>query len=305
MMVSVVIPTYNAKQHLSILLNRLDEQTIPHELIIIDSSSEDGTQELLKQRGISFHTISKHEFNHGRTRNLGVSLAKGKWVVMLTQDALPASSDTLEQLINAIEAYPLATMGYGRQLPYPETDSLSWFARIKNYPAISQIKTKADIPRMGIRTCYCSNSFAAYRKDRLQSVGGFPTDTIIGEDVVVAARTILNGDSVVYSAEAQAYHSHNYTPMEEFKRYFDIGSFHQQQKPLLAPFSKIKSEGYQYVLSEWDYLHSTGQLNLIPLQLARTAAKLVGYQLGSHHQNLPLLLKKKLSMHPSFWDAVR
>lgn len=302
MIVSVVIPTYNAVQHLPVLLDRLSEQTIPHELIIIDSNSKDGTQELLKRRNISFYTVLQHEFNHGRTRNQGVALAKGKWVIMLTQDALPASSETFEQLINAIESYPMATMGYGRQLPYSKADSLSWFARFKNYPAVSQVKNKADILSMGIRTCYCSNSFAAYRKDKLQLAGGFPTDTIIGEDVVVAARAILNGDSVVYSAEAQVYHSHNYTIMEEFKRYFDIGSFHQQQKLLLTPFSRIKSEGYLYVLSEWNYLRTAGKLNLIPLQLIRTIAKLVGYQLGLHQQHLPQLLKKKLSMHPSFWQ---
>ena len=300
-MVSIVIPTYNAAAFLPSLLQRLREQTLPHELIIIDSESTDGTPELVKQAGATLVPIHKSDFNHGTTRNLGIELAKSDIVVFMTQDALPASPETIKNLIVMLQSRDDIAMAYGRQLPYPETGVFGSFARLTNYPDRSLLKTKALIPEMGIKTCSCSNSFAAYRKADLVSVGEFPTDTILGEDVSVAARFILQGKIVAYCAEAAVYHSHDYTLTEEFKRYFDIGVFHQEQRAVLREFSKAESEGFKYVLEEWQYLRRTGHAVLIPAQLVRTIAKYVGYRLGSYQEHIPVNLKRKISMHRSFW----
>jgi rhamnosyltransferase len=300
-MISVIIPTYNAGMYLPQLLTRLAEQTLAHELIIIDSDSKDNTQAVLKERNISFHKISSASFNHGGTRNLAISLAKHETIIMLTQDAIPANSEALETLVNSLNSRDDIAMAYGRQLPYPEAGVLSQFARQTNYPAISRIKAWKDIPELGIRTCHCSNSFAAYRKSALLAVGGFPNDTVLGEDVVVAARLITNGRSLAYCADAKVFHSHDYSLQEEFKRYFDIGAFHQQQQALLAPFTRAESEGLRYVLQEWKYLSKNQHLGLIPAQIIRTGAKFIGYRLGKWQNHLPVSIKRKLSMHAAFW----
>ena len=155
--------------------------------------------------------------------------------------------------------------------------------------------------RFTCASCSCSNSFAAYRKADLLAVGGFPTDTILGEDVSVAARLILQGKALAYCAEAEVYHSHDYTVTEEFKRYFDIGVFHQEQQAVLSVFTQAESEGFKYVVQEWQYLRRSGRLSLIPAQLIRTIAKYAGYRLGSWEQHLPVYLKRRISMHQSFW----
>lgn len=300
-MVSVVIPTHNAAAFLPVLLKRLREQTLSHQLILIDSESDRATQQIFDTEGVDVVRIRKAEFNHGTTRNLGVQLAQYESVIFMTQDALPASNDTLERLITMLYSRDDIAMAYGRQLPYPETGTFGHFARLMNYPAQSLIKTKALIPKMGIKTCSCSNSFAAYRKADLLAVGGFPTDTILGEDVSVAARFILQGKVLAYCAEAEVFHSHDYTLLEEFKRYFDIGVFHQEQRAVLSPFTQAESEGFKYVLEEWQYLRRNGYLRLVPAQIVRTIAKYVGYRLGSYEQYLPVGLKRKISMHQSFW----
>ncbi|GAB4015096.1 glycosyltransferase family 2 protein [Spirosoma koreense] len=302
-MISVVIPTYNAATYLPSLLDRLANQTIAHELIIIDSSSTDQTPILLKERGIAFHSIPAKEFNHGATRNFGVSLATHENVIMLTQDALPADNKALERLVAMMNRQPTIGMAYGRQLAYPQAQLMSQFARLTNYPPQSIIKSKADISRLGIRTCHCSNSFAVYRKSVLLSVGGFPTDTVLGEDVVVGAHLIQNGYSIAYCADALVYHSHDYTMMEEFRRYFDIGAFHQQQRPLLKPFQRAESEGFRYVLDEWKYLKQHHAMASIPNQLVRTGAKYIGYRLGRLYDKMPVSLRQRLSMHPRFWKG--
>ena len=301
-MLSIVIPTYNAASFLPLLLERLRQQTLPHEVIIIDSESTDNTKDLIRNEGLQLVPIRKDSFNHGTSRNLGLRLAKYDIVVFMTQDALPASSETLEKLVTMLRSQKDIAMAYGRQLPYPETGVFGSFARLANYPNRSIIKTKALIPEMGIKTCSCSNSFAAYRKDDLESVGGFPSDTILGEDVSVAARFILQGKAVAYCAEAEVFHSHDYTLIEEFKRYFDIGVFHEEQRAVLSEFSKAESEGLKYVIQEWQYLAQNGHMLLIPAQLIRMVAKYIGYKMGRMESLFPRAFKRRISMHPTFWQ---
>lgn len=303
-MISVVIPLYNAVKYLEPLLDQLGQQTAPHDLILIDSSSTDGTPEWLCERQIPFHSIPTATFNHGSTRNMGVAMATGDYIVMLTQDALLNSPNSLAQLVKALDSDPDVALAYGRQLPYPDATLLSIFARQTNYPAGNQRKASNDIDRLGIRTCHCSNSFAAYRKSALLAVGGFPSDVILGEDVVVAAQFILANLAITYCGDAEVVHSHNYTVGEEFRRYFDIGTFHQQRFTLLQPFLRAESEGFQYVQNEWRFLRQQNRLDLIPSQLMRTLAKYVGYRMGRIQNRLPNWVKPRISMHSSFWANV-
>lgn len=300
-MVSVIIPTFNAIKNLPNLLDRLCAQTLPHELIIIDSSSTDGTQEFLQSNDIPYFSIPTDSFNHGSTRNYGISLAKSDIVLFLTQDAIPAYPDSFQRLIDALSISDEIELAYGRQLPYADANPMSHFARLTNYPNKSIVKSSNDIPLMGIRTCHCSNSFAAYKKAALLEIGAFPSDTILGEDVTVAARIILRGKKICYCAEAAVYHSHNYDIVEEFKRYFDIGVFHKQQKGILKSFTKAEGEGLKYVVREWSYLYKN-HFTLIPQQLARTIAKYIAYRMGYWNNLFPNIVKIKLSMHSSFWE---
>jgi rhamnosyltransferase len=301
-MVSVIIPLHNAATHLPALLTSLKEQTQPHELILIDSESSDATQDILAEANLSVTQIKKTHFNHGSTRNLGMELASTNTLVYLTQDALPVTSFSIERLVQSLHNSDSIAMAYGRQLPYANTGVFGRFARLINYPGTSLIKTKALIPTMGIKTCSCSNSFAAYRKNELESVGGFPSNTILGEDVSVAARFILQEKAVAYCAEAEVYHSHDYSLLEEFRRYFDIGVFHEEQQSILKEFRQAESEGLKYIIDELSYLRHSKSTHLIPEQLIRTIAKYVGYRLGRNEQFLPELIKVHLSMHKSFWN---
>ena len=301
-MLSIIIPTYNAAAYLPQLLDKLRIQTIAHELIVIDSESTDETRSIAQQAGVHFVSISKTSFNHGATRNLGAELAQHDVVLFMTQDALPVASDTLERLFLMLTSQDDIAMAYGRQIAYPETGVFGRLARLANYPAQSLLKTEVLIPEMGIKTCSCSNSFAAYRKADLKAVGGFPSGTILGEDVSVAARFILNGKTVAYCAEAEVFHSHDYSVLEEFKRYFDIGVFHDEQRSVLSKFTRAESEGAKYVVQEWHYLIQNGHLTSLPAQLIRTATKYLGYRMGRMHYRFPTSLKRRLSMHASYWS---
>ena len=73
MKASVVIPTKNPGQIFRDVLDRVLEQECPwdFEVLVIDSGSNDGTQDYARSKpGVRLHEITPEEFGHGRTRNL-------------------------------------------------------------------------------------------------------------------------------------------------------------------------------------------------------------------------------------------
>jgi rhamnosyltransferase len=161
----------------------------------------------------------------------------------------------------------------------------------------------SDSPKFGIKTAFISNSFAAYRRTALLSVGGFPSNTILSEDTYVAAKMLLAGWKIAYCADAMVYHSHNYGFIEEFKRYFDIGVFHAREPWIRQAFGQAEGEGMRYVRSELKYLWSK-DYKLIPSAILRTILKLLGYKLGFMEQKIPMWLKVHLSMNKQYWNKV-
>ena len=269
--------------------------------LIIDSSSDDGTDLSCLPAGWQLLTISAADFNHGRTRNLALQQlpAGADVVVFMTQDALLADAAAVQALVSALADSSVAC-AYGRQLPHADATPLAAHARRFNYPDASRVVSLADKEQFGLKTCFLSNSFAAYRVSDLLAVGGFPSDVILGEDMSVAARLLMAGKRVAYVAEARVYHSHNYTALQEFRRYFDTGVFHAGNPWLLETFGSAGGEGLRFVRSEWLYLwrHAPGW---IPSAMLGTLAKWLGYKLGKMHPYLPLRLKRWCSMHRGFW----
>ena len=151
------------------------------------------------------------------------------------------------------------------------------------------------------KTTFCSDSFACYRRKDLIAIGGFKRDLILGEDAQIAARLILSNKKIAYVADALVYHSHDYTLSEEFKRYFDIGVLHARESWLLRSLGKPEGEGLRFVSSETRYLWRHSPFSL-PEAALRTLLKYMGYRLGQSERRLPVWLKRRLSMHSSYWS---
>ena len=298
--ISLIIPTLNAGNSFKILLQSIKKQSLtPDQVIVIDSESDDATADIAREYGCIVISIRRQDFNHGSTRQLGVEQTDAEIVVFLTQDAILASADSLKNLIDCFND-PAVGAAYGRQLPHSHSSPIGAHARLFNYPPESRIKTMGDAAELGIKTAFISNSFAAYRRAALQEVGGFPANVILSEDTYVAAKMLLAGWKVYYAAEALAFHSHDYTVWQEFKRYFDIGVFHGRESWLREAFGQAEGEGFRYVCSELRYLWVSGK-RFIPKACLQNLAKLVGYKLGLHEKLLPRWLKKRLSANKQYW----
>lgn len=298
---NLVIPSRNAGSAWEAVLNSLEIQSCqPYMSCLVDSESTDATAPLARTHGFSIERIDPTQFNHGGTRQLAVELLPdAEIIVFMTQDAILADEFAIENLLRAFDD-PLVGVAYGRQLPHRGAKPLGAHARLFNYPDKSYVESLADRERMGIKAAFSSNSFAAYRREALQAVGGFPRDIILGEDTFVAAKMLLAGWKVAYQADARVYHSHDYSLRQEFRRYFDIGVFHAREHWLLDAFGKPEGEGGRFVRSEFAYLFKHAPW-LIPSAFLRTGLKYLGYRLGRAERWLPLRIKRGLSMHRGFW----
>jgi rhamnosyltransferase len=300
--VGVIVPTLNAAEMWPEFRRSLMAQNVaPHQVLIVDSASTDNTVELACASGFGVVSIARSDFNHGGTRQRAIQFfPAAEILVYLTQDAILADSHAIEELVDAFRDGQIGA-AFGRQLPRPNAGPIEAHSRIFNYPAQSDVRSFDCRERLGFKTIFVSNSFAAYRRSALESIGGFPVDVIFGEDTCAVARMLMNGWKVAYVAGARAYHSHEYSCGQEFKRYFDIGVLHSREPWLVREFGGTGGEGKRYVTSELRYLWP-GHARLLPSAILRTAAKFAGYKLGLRESKLNNSLKRRLSMHHGFWQ---
>lgn len=301
---AVLVPTLNAGPDWPIWIAQLAKQSkAPDEVVVLDSESSDDTATLARQHGFTVLPVLRRSFNHGGTRQFGIEHLQGRvdFVVCLTQDAILASTDAVAHLLSAFDD-PLVGAAYGRQLPSKNASAMAEHARLFNYPAIARTVRPEDHRQLGFKACFLSNSFAAYRMSDLNAVGGFPKHVILGEDTSVAAKLLMSGRSIRYEASACAHHSHNYTLGEEFRRYFDTGVFHARSPWLLSAFGSAGGEGRRFVNSELRFLAQRAPIR-IPVALASTLAKLLGYRAGRLERWIPLAFKRRISMFKSFWNV--
>ena len=300
--ISIIIPTYNAINYLVKLLDKIKLQSIKeYELIIIDSLSSDQTVEIAKKYTNNVIVIPQNEFDHGGTRAKAAKIANGDILFFLTQDALPCNKFTIENIFKAFEDEKVGA-AYGRQISYEDTNLFGKHLRKFNYDDQSYIRDINDKDLYGIKTAFLSNSFAAYRRSAMDEIGWFKDGLILGEDTYAGAKLLKEGYKLAYVADAQVYHSHSYTVLEEFKRYFDIGVFHQMEEWILDEFGKPEGEGMRYIKSELTYLFSHNAYYLFPEFVVRNAMKYLGYKLGRNFEILPRVMIKKFSMHHRWWN---
>ncbi|MEZ2334973.1 glycosyltransferase [Mucilaginibacter sp. RCC_168] len=299
--VAILIPTLNADQHWLNTLESISNQTYNLiDKVIIDSGSTDNTIPLAHRFGFKIVEINKSDFNHGKTRQQLIDLSDEPDIcIFLTQDAILASQDSISNLVKVFNDSEIG-MAYGRQLPHKNAKTLESHARLYNYPDQSNVRSYNDKDRLGFKVFFCSNSFAAYRHSALMAVGGFPSDSIMGEDAIVAAKMLKAGFKKAYVANATVYHSHSYKLKEEFERYFDTRVFHEQNKWLIETYGKPIGEGIKFMKSELKYVFKN-DLKAVFKSTFSLGAKWLGYKAGGLYKKMPLWLLRKFSMHKFYW----
>jgi GT2 family glycosyltransferase len=111
---SVVLPSWNVREHLRSCLRALERSEVaPGEVIVVENASTDGSAELLEHEFPAV-TLLRNACNEGFTRavNQGLQRARGEFVLLLNADA-ELASDALGHLVGFLEGHP----AYGAAAP--------------------------------------------------------------------------------------------------------------------------------------------------------------------------------------------
>lgn len=233
--ISVIIPTLNAEAMIDQLLTRLENQyRTPDEIIVIDSSSDDKTVKRVQQHpDVKLLEIQRKDFNHGGSRDYALRKSSGDYVLFLTQDALPKDTYYIHDIIQPFRDEAVALV-YGRQVPRSDARAAEKMVREYTYGEGSYVVTREDIPRMGIKAFRATDVCAAYRRSAYLEVGGFDNPVLTNEDMFIAARFLKANWKVVYEAEAEVIHSHNFTLMQQYKRNYIQGFEIEKHRAILG-----------------------------------------------------------------------
>ena len=302
-------------------------ETAPFDHSFFEKEAEDGSIHF------EVYHITKEEFDHGGTRDRAAKMSQADVLLFMTQDALPGDSKLIENLLRAldsagsshvathlvsedrkneetvsgettVEKHDAGIKGiaaaYARQLPAKECNVLERYTRAFNYGPDSKVKSKEDLPRLGIKTYFCSNVCAAYDRKIYEDMGGFEKKAIFNEDMIFVARLIQAGYRVAYAADARVIHSHNYSGPEQFHRNFDLG-VSQAQHPEIFQDVPSEGEGLRLVKSTIAYLCRGKKSYLIPKLIWQSGCKYLGYCLGKRYEKLPHSVVRWCSMNKTYW----
>ena len=210
--ISVIIPNWNGRQHLSVCLSALRRQTRDdHEIILVDNGSTDGSPAFVCEHFPEVRIVELDE-NRGFTGACiaGYLVARGEFVCLLNNDT-EADPGWLVEVVSAFERHPDAGAVASKLLLFDERDrfhAAGDYYRLDGIPGNRGV-WQTDIgqydreePVFG-----ACGAAAAYRRAMLDEIG-FLDDAFYFscEDVDLAWRANLAGWTVMYCPAAIVYH---------------------------------------------------------------------------------------------------
>lgn len=312
---SVIIPVKNGGPLFGRILDAVLAQDAPwpFEVLVIDSGSRDGSVETAKKRGVRIEEIDPKDFGHGRTRNLGASLARGEFLVFITHDAMPVDSHWLRNLVNACNLTPDTAGAFGRHLAYPHASPITrrelaaHFAGFGSRPCIYRMEDPVRYAREeGYRQFlhFFSNNNSCLRRAVWEKYP-FP-DVDFAEDQIWAKGIIEAGYAKAYAPDACVYHSHDFGALETARRAFDESrALHRIFGYRLVPSLPRAVRTWAYLVQRnlaWirEEVPDPGKrLGLACSSPVLALAKVAGLYLGGREGSLPEWTIRRLSRDKS------
>jgi glycosyltransferase involved in cell wall biosynthesis len=302
--ITVCIPVKNGARYLREVLAAVFGQTQVGELdvLVIDSGSSDGSQEIATRAGARLVEIPPHDYQHGRTRNLGMELARGDFVAFLTQDATPATERWLSHLLAGFALDDDVGLVFGPHLPRPTASPMIERESTDLFTSLSPDGTPT-VERAGATGTfagYFSNVNSCISRRCWQQVKF--RDVSYAEDWAFARDALVGGWSKVYEPRAAVFHSHDYGAVEFMRRYFDEYRGLREATGYVAPIHPIillRDVG-RNVVADYAYMRRRGfsarERSLwMPRALLHHAGRALFAGLGARAARLPGPLERRLS----------
>ena len=226
-LVSIVVPTLDGAATLPALLDAIAAQRtdFPFETVAVDSGSADGSIDLMRGRVGRLVQIDRTAFDHGLTRNLGVEAARGEFVVLMVQDAVPISPGWLASLVRPLRDDASMAGTYARQVARPDASALTrwylsrWMAASPD-PRPPQRLTPDAFARLApverLHACVFDNVCSCIRRSVWAARPFAPTP--MAEDLEWARDVLLAGHTLAYVPAAVVVHSHERSARHELAR---------------------------------------------------------------------------------------
>lgn len=317
--VDVIIPVCHAGKKLFKVLEGLAGQTVlPEKVVLLNIETgweEDSCEELQKQiyKYFGKHKLFGHKlplqleivpvkeknFDEGATRNAGAKRTTSPFLLFMKQDAIPADSQLIEELLWGLESG--AGVSWARHVTGPAAGVLKTYVNLYDYPSKSHLREEADMKTYGVRAFRISNACAMYRRDVFETQGGFSDKIIAGEGNLFGAGLLMSGGKIAYCADAKVYYSENSNWMAQFRRKFDEGVAHAANSKVFKAGSEEK-DGWKYGTAVLSYLINQKYYMEIADFAGENLFKAAGYFLGRNYR----LLKKewilKLTNNHAYWS---
>lgn len=157
--ISIIIPVYNVEKYLRECLDSIVAQTLSDwECICVDDGSTDTSPDILSEYAVKdsrFIVVKGKHTNAGHCRNVGLDMAKGRYLSFLDSDDVFAPC-MLEFLVVAIEEGG-AEIACCEQIPYHDGDEIPTLARRSKKRDISVFETPAKT--VDIYTKWCGRAW--------------------------------------------------------------------------------------------------------------------------------------------------
>jgi rhamnosyltransferase len=225
--ISVIIPVKNGSATIEACLKGILSQTLKDilDIIIIDSGSTDGTLGIIEKYPVHLIQIKPETFNHGLTRQLGVSNAKGEFMVLTVQDAIPASDNWIETMYNHFKDEKVMGVCGQQIVPHHlDKNPLDWFRPFsKPVPKIIEFKA-GEFEKLSAKeqfsNCRWDDVTAMYRKSALIETPFLFTN--FAEDALWAKQALSKGYKLVFDFNARIHHYHHNNFSFAFKRSYTV-----------------------------------------------------------------------------------
>lgn len=294
--VSIVLLTLNGGEKFKKVLKAIFNQTSKnYEVILIDSSSIDKTLEYAKKYPIRIYKIKRSDFGHGKTRNMGAELAKGKYVVYLTQDAIPANKKWLINLLVNFKDKNIAGV-FGKQIPNKSANLLDIFNYKEDYPNKGRT---ISIENFRQNNVIFSDVNSAVRKSVILKYP-FPKNILVSEDLYWALKIIRNKYKIVYEPLAAVIHSHPFSFKKIFRVTFDQGVSFSQIFPKKNSIYLMQNSKKRF-FNKIQYLIKSHKYQLILVSLIADTIKFLAVTLGKNYKKLPVFMLKNFSGYSNYW----
>jgi rhamnosyltransferase len=275
------------------------------EVIVLDSGSTDGTPELARARGATVHPVSASTFDHGATRDRGISLAAGEYVALLVQDAVPLDDRWLAAMIEDLESDSLVAGVYGRQIPRPESSPLArvlvtdtptaGHERREQHAGGKGHYRKLPPPRRRELALF-DNVSSCLRRSVWEEIPFGRTG--FGEDLRWGKRAVESGYKLVYEPRSAVVHSHERGPLYDLRRHYAEGLllldlFGLAPVPTLARLLSNALLATAHLCRRFLIDEGAGWRSL-PLAVRHAAPSQLGLYLATRRPKLPARLDKFL-----------